>query len=109
MNGQVRIERIGLEDHRDVAVFRVHTENRAIADTHIAAGCIGETGNNVEQGRLAATGRPEQHEEFTAFESDVDALQRLDLSIGLAYILDLESAHRVVSDGPPKNSSERPM
>jgi hypothetical protein len=99
VNGQVRIERIGLEDHGDVAVFRVHAENRAIADPHIAAGCLGKTGNNVEQRRLAATGRPEQHEEFTAFERDVDALQRLDLSIGLADILDFERAHRVVSDG----------
>ncbi|EGE58067.1 hypothetical protein RHECNPAF_35000121 [Rhizobium etli CNPAF512] len=90
---QIGIERIGLKDHGDVAVLRMHAEHRSPADPDVAARRLGKAGNDVEQRGLAAARRTKQHEELAAFERNVDAFQRLDLAIGLADVFDVERAH----------------
>ena len=43
-----------------------------------------EPGDGVEQGRLAAAGRPDQHEEAALLDAEVDALQDLTAAEGLS-------------------------
>ena len=93
----VRIERVGLEHHRDVAILRVDIGDVAIADQQLALARVDQAGDDVEQRGLAAAGGAEQHEEFAAFKRDVDALQRLDSAIALADTVDGQRAHAVVS------------
>ena len=50
----VRIKRVVLEHHGDVALFRRHVVDHAIADADLAAGDVLEPGNHAQQGRLAA-------------------------------------------------------
>ena len=55
VDGQVRIERIALEDHGDVAIARGHVVDHAIADLEHALGDVLEAGDHPERCRLAAT------------------------------------------------------
>ena len=50
----VRIERVALEDHRDVAILGRDVVDDAIADPQLAAGDLLESGDHPQAGRLAA-------------------------------------------------------
>ena len=80
----VRIERVGLEHHRDVALRRVQIVDDLAADADLAGGDRFEPGDGVEQRRLAAAGRADEHEEAALLERDVDALEDLDGAEALA-------------------------
>jgi hypothetical protein len=88
-----RVQRVGLKHHRDIAVLGCKVHDRASADQDIAAGRLVEPGNHVEQGRLAASGRPEQNQEAPVLELDVDAVKNLYGAVGFAHILDGKCRH----------------
>ena len=50
----VRVERVALEHHGDVAVARLQTGDVALADEHPAGGRRLEAGKNAQRRRLAA-------------------------------------------------------
>ena len=60
----VRIERVGLEDHGDVAVLRQHIVDPVVADEDVAFGHLLQTGDHAHRRRLAAARRPEQDEKL---------------------------------------------
>src|SRR6218665_1712869 len=68
----VRVQRIGLEHHRDVAVRRAQMGDVALVQFQAAAARLFQTGNDVHQGALAAARRADQHQEFTVLQSDRD-------------------------------------
>ena len=59
----VRIERVGLEHHGDVALGRMQVVDRAAVDADLARGDRLQPGDGVEQRGLAAAGRADQHQE----------------------------------------------
>ena len=59
----VRIERVALEHHGDVAVARLQPRDVAIADQHAPAGRQFEPGEDAQRRRLAAARRAEQGQE----------------------------------------------
>ena len=63
-DAQVRIERVVLEDHRDVALLRRHVVDDPAADRDRAAGDVLEPGDHAQRRRLAAAGRADEHEEL---------------------------------------------
>ena len=71
----VRVERIGLEDHRHVAVLRQHVGDVALADQHAPGGDRFEAGDHAERGGLAAAGGAEQGEEFTGPDGEVQSVE----------------------------------
>ena len=75
-HGHVRIERVALEHHRDVAVARLDARHVAVADVHGAGGRDLEAGEHAQRGRLAAARRPEQHEERAVGHVEVERAQR---------------------------------
>ena len=56
-DGHVRVQRVVLEDHRDVAVLRRDVGDVAIADQDAAVVDLFEAGEHAQRGRLAAAGR----------------------------------------------------
>ena len=60
----VRIQRVVLEHHRDVAIARRHVVDDALADRKRARRDRFEPGDHAQQRRLAAAGRPDQHEQL---------------------------------------------
>ena len=73
----VRIERVGLEHHGDVALRRVQLVDARAVDADLALGDRLQPGDHVEQRRLAAARRADQHEEAALLDVEVDALEHL--------------------------------
>ena len=69
----VRIERVVLEHHRHVAVFRRHVVDHLAVDPDLAAGDVLEAGDHPQRRRLAAAGRADQHDELLVGDVEIDA------------------------------------
>src|SRR5437588_4127320 len=69
----VRIERVVLENHRDVAVGRLDLIDDTPADLDLAAGDGLEPRDHAQQGRLAAAGRAQPHAELAVADVEFDA------------------------------------
>jgi hypothetical protein len=89
----VRIERVVLEHHRDVALLRRHVVDAALADADLARADLLEAGDHPQQRRLAAPRRADQHRERAVGDVDVDAVQDGGLSEALLDRLDRDACH----------------
>ena len=74
IDGHVRIKRIVLEDHRDVAVFGRDVVHLLAVDEELAAADLLETGDHAQRGRLAAAARADEHDELLVGHVDVEVL-----------------------------------
>jgi hypothetical protein len=68
----VRVQRVVLEHHRDVAVGRVDVGDVAVADADRAAVDRLEAGQHAQRGRLAAAGRSDEDEELAVADLEVE-------------------------------------
>ena len=92
-HGHVRVERIVLEHHGDVAVLRRQRIDHPLADGDLARGDVLEAGDHAQQRGLAAAGRPDQHHELAVGNVDADAVQHLDRAERLAHVADVNGRH----------------
>ena len=76
-HGHVRVERVVLEHHRDVALLRRDVVDHAAADRDLAVGDLLQPGDHAQQRRLAAARRADQHAELAVVDLDVDAVHDL--------------------------------
>ena len=77
-HGHVRVQRVVLEDHRDVAVARREVVDALAADQQVALGDLLEAGDHPQRGRLAAAGRADEDHELAVADAQVDVLDRLE-------------------------------
>ena len=97
VDGEVGVQRVALEDHRDVAVARRHVVDHAVADPQHAARDVLETGNHPERRRLAAPGRSDEHHELTVGDLQVEPRYRLrPVGVDLANSLERDCGHRTI-------------
>ncbi len=89
----VRIERIVLEHHGDVAVLRRDVVDDVPADQDLATGNVLESGDHSQCGRLAAAGRAYQNNEFLVGDLEVDAAHRFDLIVLLQNLAQTDIGH----------------
>jgi hypothetical protein len=89
----VRIERVVLEHHRDVALFRRNVVDAALADADLARADLLEARDHAQQRRLAASRRADQHGERAVGDVDVDAVQDGGLAEALLDRLDRDACH----------------
>jgi hypothetical protein len=92
-DGHVRVERVALEHHRQVALRGRQPRDVAAVEVDAAGAERLEPGDQAQQRRLAAAGRPDEHGELAARDRQVDALDRLDLAELLLDALELEECH----------------
>jgi hypothetical protein len=92
-NVLVRIKRVILKHHRDVAVLRGNVVDHAASDRNLPAGDVFQTCNHPQKGRLSASRRADQRDEFTILDVDGDAVQHLDRAVGFARIAYLNRTH----------------
>ena len=85
----VRIERIALEHHGDVAVLRRQVVDHALTDPDIARGDRLEAGDHAQQRRFPAARWTYQDDEFAIRNADRHAMDHLLAAIGLAHINNL--------------------
>ena len=92
----VRIERVVLEDHRDVAVLRRHVVDDLTVDHHLPGGDRLESGDHPQRGRLPAAGRPDEHDELAVGDLEVEVGHRLRaVGIDLRQALERDLGHRL--------------
>lgn len=70
----MRIKRVVLEDHGDVAVFRFDLVDDTAADRDIAAGNGFKACDHPQQGGFAAARRADEDNEFAIGNIDIDTV-----------------------------------
>src|SRR5581483_5568479 len=94
VDAHMRVERVILEYHRNVAVGRLDLVDDAAADIDLARGDGLEPGDHPEQRRLAAAGGADQHAELAVGDIDIDAFDRFEaVRIGLADVAESYISH----------------
>ncbi|MNF95211.1 hypothetical protein D3C84_779520 [compost metagenome] len=73
VDAHVRVQRIGLEHHADATLARLQVVDPAPVDQQVAAADRIQSGDQPQQGRLAAARGADEHHEFTRrdFQADV--------------------------------------
>ena len=94
----VRVQRVVLEDHRDVAFLRRHAVHDVVPDRDLAVGDFLQAGDHPQQRGLAAAGRPDEHAELAVGDRDVDATDHVGRTEPLLDAGDLHRGHGT----PPK-------
>ena len=89
----VRIKRVVLEHHRDIALGRGEVVHHPITDRDLARGDAFQPRDHPQQGGFAAARRPDQHHELTVGNIHVHAVNHLKPTIGLAQIADADLGH----------------
>jgi hypothetical protein len=79
----VRVERVALEHHRDVAVLALQVVDDLVVDQDLAAGDLLQPGQHAQQRALAAAAGADQHDELAIGDVEADAVDDLDLAVGL--------------------------
>ena len=95
----VGVERVVLEDHRDVAVLGLELVDQALADPDLAAGDLLEAGDHAQGRALAAARGPDQHDELAIGDREVDAGDRGHRAIALAQPPDRYRRHPFIPLG----------
>src|SRR5215207_9553695 len=89
VHAQVRVERVALEDHGDVAVARGDIVHDPIADLQLALADLLEARDHAQRGCLAAPGGADEDHEFSVFDLEIDVRDRAgSVGIDLADVLE---------------------
>ncbi len=94
-HGLVRIERIVLKHHGDVALARRQRVHDLIADAHLARGHAFETRHHAQRRGLAAAGRADKHDQFAIGNIQIDAFDDLGTAIALSEPAQADRCHAV--------------
>jgi hypothetical protein len=89
----VRVERVALENHRDIAVLGSHVIHDAITDEDFAFRDFFKTRQHTQTGGLPAARRPYEHEKFFVSNLDGDTLNDTGIPETLDYISESYSCH----------------
>ena len=92
-NRHVRIERIVLEHHRDVAIFRRHVVDDVAADHDVAVGDVLQPRDHPQRGRLSAPRWSHQHDKLVVGDIEIDAAHRLNLVVTFDHLTQHNVSH----------------
>ncbi|MNM96869.1 hypothetical protein D3C81_1093620 [compost metagenome] len=84
LDAHVREQRVALEDHAEVALFRRDAGDILPVGFQPTVGVVLETGEDHQEGGLAGAGWTEQREEFALLDIDGDGIQSTEASVVLA-------------------------
>ena len=91
----VRIERVVLEHHGDIAVFRIEIVDQAVADEDVAVGDLDQPGHEIERRRFAAAGRPDQRHELAVLDRQRHMVDGHHVAVHLDQTLQNHLSHRL--------------
>jgi hypothetical protein len=90
----VRVERVVLEDHRDVAILGWEVVDDLVADPHRALGDLFQTGDHPERGRLAAPRGAYEDDQLRVLDHEVERGQSLrSIGVDLRQLVELDLGH----------------
>ena len=79
-DGHLRVERVVLEDHGDVATARRHVVDDVVADPDVPSGEPLEAGQQPQRGRLAGAGGADEHHELAVGNLERELVQGDDVT-----------------------------
>ena len=94
----VRVERVALEHHRDVAVLRGNVVDDAIADQERSFGDVFQPGDHPQAGGLPAPRRADHDHELPVLDLEVEIPDRDDVTVALGDVVERDGGHRPSSD-----------
>ena len=86
----MRVERVVLEHHRDVALARRKIVDDLSADADLAVADLLEPGDHAQRRRLAAAGGTDEHDELAFADLEVQVVDRND-----PVVVDLREVHEL--------------
>ena len=97
---QVRIERIGLEDHRHVTVPGRHPVDHPVADLDLALGDRLEAGDHAQRGGLAASRGADEDQELAVRDLHAEVPHGSGaVGVDLPHVAQLHRGHRLIPIG----------
>ena len=109
----MRVERVVLEHHRDVALLRRLVSDVHVADVDVAHGDVLEPGDHPQQRRLAAAGGADEDDELAEPDVEADAVDGLDaVGVDLRDRVEADPAHDALlpaaTAGTPRRRRDAP-
>ena len=89
----MRVERIILKDHGDVAILRRQVIDDLAADINGAGGDFLEARDHAQRRALAATRGADQNDEFIVGNIEIDAAHRFDVVEALGHVTQRDFGH----------------
>jgi len=94
VDGLVWIERVVLEDHRDVAIARGEVVHDLAGDPDLARADLLEPGDHAQGSRLAAPGRADEYDELALCDLEVEVTDRDHVAaVDLGKVDELDLGH----------------
>src|ERR1700735_3455977 len=93
----MRIERVVLKHHRNIAIPRLDLVDGAGVDQDFAAGNVFQSGQHAQRRRFAAAGGSDKHDELTVTDHQVDRVNHLERAIALDEISEFDGSHVITS------------
>ncbi len=93
VHAHVRVERVVLEHHGDVAVHRRKIVDHFSVDADLAGADLLQPGDHAQRGGLAAARRAHQHDELAVADLEVDVLDDVRGVELLVQVLELYARH----------------
>jgi hypothetical protein len=94
LDRHVRVERVVLEDHRDVAILRRQVVDDLGADGDGAVGDLLKAGDGPQRRRLAASGRTDKHHELALLHLKVQVVEGPDATrVDLLHVFKDDLCH----------------
>ena len=95
VHGEVRVERVALEDHRDVAVAGRHVVHHLVADLEHTLRDVLEPGHHAQRRRLSATRRTDEHHELAVLDLEIHVVHgSRAVRVDLAHPVERDRTHR---------------
>ena len=89
----MRVKRIILKHHGNVAVARCDFIDRLVANQNFTRGDIFQTRQHAQRGALATAGRADKNDELAITDGQINAVNDLKLTVFLDQIAELDCRH----------------
>ena len=96
VHAHVRVERVALEHHGDVAILGGDIVDDAVADEDAAVADLLKAGEQAQAGGFAAAGRADEDEEFLVGDGDAQVVDGDDIAEPLENMFEGYTGHRVL-------------
>ncbi|MNZ63644.1 hypothetical protein D3C78_817950 [compost metagenome] len=100
-HAHMRIKRIGLEDHGDLALGWRQRADIAIADGDGARCDVLETGDDAQQRRFSAARGADENDEFAVFDLKIDVMQHMNGAERLVEVFEFQTSHHLLPLSEP--------
>jgi hypothetical protein len=92
-HAHVRVERVALEHHRQIALARIQLGDVAPIEMQAAAVNVGQAGDHAQQRRFAAARGADEDDEFALLDREIDALDGAQRAEKLFDAFELQERH----------------